>query len=118
MLTWDEATPSRPKGVSVNKVIIAAPLIRQCDVIRLVPFDGNKMEDTMFRLYSSVLSRCHTEVLCTTAQCIYEWLLSWVIQQNPTCQPITSEQKAHKARSVERPRYFFGDQKLSMRNAP
>ena len=117
MLTWDEATPSRPTGVSVNKVIIANPITRGY-MVRLVPFDGNEVEDTMFRLYSSVLSRFHTEVLCVTARCIYEWLFSWVIQQNSTQQPITPEQKAHNARSVERQRYFFGAQKLSMRNAP
>jgi hypothetical protein len=117
MLTWKEATPSRPKGISVNKVIIAAPIERG-NMIMLVPFDGNEVENTMFRLYSSVLSKFHTEVLCVTARCIYEWLFSWVIQQNSTQQPITPEQKAHNARSVERPRYFFGAQKLSMRNAP
>lgn len=117
MLTWDEATPSRPTGVSVNKVIIAGP-IAQGDMVRLVPFGRNKIEDPLLRMYESLISIHYTEVLCTTAQCIYEWLLSWVIQQNPTCQPITPEQKAHNARSVERPRYFFGAQKLSMRNAP
>jgi hypothetical protein len=117
MLTWDEATPFRPTDVSVNKVIIAAP-IAQGDMVRLVPFGRNKIEDPWLRMYESLISTHYTEVLCVTARCIYEWLFSWVIQQNSTQQPITPEQKAHNARSVERQRCFFGAQKLSMRNAP
>ncbi len=87
-------------------------------MIMLVPFDGNMMEDTMFSLYSPVLSRCRTEVSCVTARCIYEWLFSWMFQQPPIQQPFTPEQKTANAGRFDRPRHFFSAQKLNMRNAP
>jgi hypothetical protein len=115
MLTWDDSSSSRPRGVSVNKVIIVPPIGRT-DLV--IPFCRESVLEAMKSLYKSFLFPCRLEPVYATVGCAYAWLLCWVMLDVENRKPISPEHKANKAGSLERPRHFFSAQKLNMRNAP
>ena len=95
MLTWDEASSSRPTGLSANKVV-----------------------EAMQSMYESFLPRCTLEPVYATVECVYAWLLNWAKQHVQHSKPITRDNENNKAVRFERPRHFFSALKLNMRNAP
>lgn len=115
MLTWDEFPSSRPRGTSVNKVIIVGPI---GDNSKQVPFDENKRPVALKSLYESFLARLAPQPVYAAVSCAYAWLLNWVMQHAQSRPPVTPEHKTHRGGDYERPQHFFSASKLNMRNAP